>query len=94
MLRQSPLLAPTHHDIGCHLEAWFVPNRLVWDGTSSGAGVTAGDNWEDFITGGEDGNNSATLPTTASANDANWRIGSLADHFDLPDLIVTGKHQQ
>ncbi len=54
-LRSMPLLAPVMHSVTIGINHFFVPNRLVWTGTS-------GDNWEDFITGGNDGNNAATIP--------------------------------
>ncbi len=53
--RVMPMLAPVMHQVTIGINHWFVPNRLVWTGA-------AGDNWEDFITGGNDGNNSATIP--------------------------------
>lgn len=53
--RLMPMLAPVMHQVTIGINHWFVPNRLVWTGA-------AGDNWEDFITGGNDGNNAAVIP--------------------------------
>lgn len=50
-IRLAPMLAPLMHRINCYVHYFFVPNRLVWDG------------WEDFITGGEDGQNSDVVPS-------------------------------
>ncbi|MBA7539828.1 hypothetical protein ES705_32113 [subsurface metagenome] len=44
MLRLAPMLAPVMHRINVFTHFFFVPNRLVWD------------EWEDFITGGREGN--------------------------------------
>ena len=53
--RLMPMLAPVMHQVTIGINHWFIPNRLVWTGA-------AGDNWEDFITGGNDGNNAAVIP--------------------------------
>jgi len=54
-LRSMPLLAPVMHSVTIGINHFFVPNRLVWNAASP-------DNWEEFITGGNDGNNAATIP--------------------------------
>lgn len=43
MLRLAPMLAPMMHRVNVYTHFFFVPNRLLWN------------NWEDFITGGENG---------------------------------------
>ncbi len=50
-----PLLAPVMHSVTVGINHWFVPNRLVWNAASP-------NNWEEFITGGNDGNNAAVIP--------------------------------
>lgn len=50
VIRLSPMVAPVMHPITVRLHHWFVPNRIVWDG------------WEEFITGGPDGNDAKTIP--------------------------------
>ncbi|AXL15476.1 major capsid protein [Microviridae sp.] len=50
LIRVSPLLAPVMHPVRVRIHHWFVPNRLIWD------------NWEKFITGGEDGDFTTTPP--------------------------------
>lgn len=69
--RVAPLVAPVMHRVQQQLYTFFVPNRLLWD------------NWEEFITGGPDGNN-ASIPPTVSITPT---VGSLADYFGLP---ITG----
>jgi len=51
LVRCSPLNTPVMHPVDVRTHHWFVPHRLVWD------------DWEDFITGGEDGNNASVFPT-------------------------------
>ncbi len=43
LVRFNPMLAPLMHRVDVYTHFFFIPNRLVWD------------EWEDFITGGEDG---------------------------------------
>lgn len=50
LVRASPLLAPVMHPVDVRIHHWFVPHRLVWDA------------WEDFITGGEDGEDDSSFP--------------------------------
>lgn len=51
LIRVSPMQAPVMHPVTVRLHHFFVPHRIVWDG------------WENFITGGPDGNDSSTIPT-------------------------------
>lgn len=44
LVRLSPMSAPVMHGMSVRVHHWFVPHRIVWEG------------WEDFITGGKDGN--------------------------------------
>ena len=55
LVRSMPLLAPVMHSVTIGINHFFVPNRLVWNAASP-------NNWEEFITGGNDGNNAATIP--------------------------------
>jgi hypothetical protein len=43
LVRFNPMIAPLMHRVDVYTHYFFVPNRLIWD------------EWEDFITGGEDG---------------------------------------
>ena len=51
LVRVSPLVSPVMHPVHVRIHHWFVPHRLVMD------------DFEDFITGGPDGNDSTTFPT-------------------------------
>lgn len=69
LIRVSPMLAPVMHPCTVRFHHWFVPYRILWDG------------FEDFITGGEDGNNADALPQLAmTSNDVE---GELADHLGI-----------
>ena len=50
IIRFQPLVAPILHEINVFVHYFFVPYRLLWS------------DWEKFITGGEDGTFTATLP--------------------------------
>ncbi|AXL14933.1 major capsid protein [Microviridae sp.] len=71
MIRLAPMLAPIMHSINVYTHFFYVPNRILWD------------NWEDFITGGEDGTKEPAFPiVTLNMNDT--PNSSLADYMGLP----------
>lgn len=74
LVRFSPLLAPMMHNVDFKLDYFFVPYRLVWD------------EWKDFITGGEDGNDLPSYPRFRlwSGFSQFLNKGSLADYLGLP----------
>lgn len=72
LVRASPLLAPVMHPVHARVHHWFVPHRLVWDG------------WEDFITGGPDGDDVSTFPTITLGGGSGAAVGSLADYLGCP----------
>lgn len=77
LLRCSPMFAPVMHPVHAKIHHWFVPHRLVWE------------DWEDFITGGPDGNNASVFPTITFASGV--AVGSLADYLGVPpDLTAPG----
>lgn len=55
LIRVSPLNTPVMHPVSVRLHHWFVPNRIVWPESENGG-------WEQFITGGPDGDNAQTPP--------------------------------
>lgn len=77
-MRFAPMLAPIMHRVNVYTHFFFVPNRIVWD------------NWEEFITGGEDGNSMPVHPfinmpdVAGGESSALLQNGSLADYFGLP----------
>lgn len=84
LLRFSPLIAPVMHDINVYTHYFYVPFRLLWD------------EYEDFITGGKDGNAAPIFPrlgvlhktgvgeTTWQDTKGLWKRGSLADYLNYP----------
>lgn len=70
LIRFSPLLAPPMHPVHCSISHWYVPNRLIMD------------DWEDFITGGPDGNDDTVLPYISAPGGV--AVGSLADYLGVP----------
>lgn len=78
-LRVTPMVAPVMHPCHVILHHWFVPNRLIWD------------DWEKFITGGEDGLDASVHPfINLGPGQSAGPAGSLADHLGVPiDKIAT-----
>ncbi len=76
-LRLSPMAAPVMHPVSLRIHHFFVPHRLTWP-TEGVIGSKTG--FEEFITGGEDGNDTQTVPNipTTGVN------GDLMDYLGLP----------
>ena len=73
VVRYQPLVAPILHEVNVYTHYYFVPYRLLWN------------QWEEFITGGADGQSSAVLPRWSPSNNAE---GSLWDYLGLPTGVV------
>jgi hypothetical protein len=74
MVRFAPLVAPLMHQVSVHTHFFFVPNRLVWP------------NWENFITGGEDGADTSVHPYVDIdiSDSTSFPTGCNADYMGLP----------
>lgn len=83
MCRTMPLVSPAFGSLKAYVHYFFVPNRLLWD------------QWEDFITGGETGEDRPVPPyvsyadlikdtSTRSGNNENTGLNALWDYFGLP----------
>ena len=57
LVKLAPLIAPIMHRVDCFTHYFFVPNRLVWSG------------WEEFITGGPDGQSVIQPPFFRTGSD-------------------------
>ena len=68
-LRCQPLVAPIMDHLIVEIDYFFVPYRLLFD------------NWEQFITGGKDGNYTTSLPTMSWTNAVK---GTFWDYLGLP----------
>jgi len=73
VVRFQPMIAPVLHEINMYVHYFFVPYRLLWE------------DWEEFISGGTDGDDSSVLPTWDPSNTA---IGSLWDYLGFPTGII------
>lgn len=73
LVRASPLLAPVMHPFHVRVHHWFVPFRLIWE------------DWEDFITGGSDGEDASVPPTIT----ANFAAGALGDYLGVPPGVAS-----
>lgn len=73
-LRFAPLTAPIMQNIDVFVHFFFVPYRLIWD------------DWEEFITAGEDGMSAPELPNISySAIPKEFTFnGTLADYLGIP----------
>jgi len=56
LVRAAPLNTPVMHPVQIRVHHFFCPNRMLWSG------------WEDFITGGPDGNDASEIPVIAGPN--------------------------
>ena len=83
MCRTMPLVSPAFGSLKAYIHYFFVPNRLLWD------------QWEDFITGGEDGTDRPVPPYVTYGDlitdqknrfsqTKNVGQGSLFDYFGIP----------
>ncbi len=74
MLRFAPMIAPIMHQVSVYTHFFFVPNRILWA------------NWEDFISGGEDGYSNPAFPQIYPdlGDQFNVKPGSLPDYMGLP----------
>lgn len=71
MVRLAPMVAPVMHRANIYMHYFFVPNRILWD------------NWESFITGGVDGNDTSVHPRIPYIAD-DFVPGQLPDYFNIP----------
>jgi hypothetical protein len=78
LIRVSPLMTPVMHPVRVRFHHWYVPLRLLWE------------DFEDFITGGDDGLQTPEHPyidlTGAVAE------GSLLDYLGIPPATYSGLH--
>ncbi len=72
LVRVTPLAAPIMHQVTARIHHWNVPNRIVADND--------GRDWENFITGGPDGQDTSTVPTIQTTGTPN----DLLDYMGLP----------
>jgi len=71
MVRIAPMLAPLYHRMDVYTHYFFVPNRIIYN------------EWETFITGGQDGLQAPVHPSLNLTN-ASFSDSSLFDYMGLP----------
>jgi len=80
LVRFTPMIAPIMHEVNAYIHYFFVPYRLLWPKPDyEEAGLEEG-NWEEFITGGVQGDNDDTIPKW-SDNTYTAAANSLFDYF-------------
>ena len=72
LTRFAPLITPIMHKASVYCHFFFVPNRILWS------------NWENFISGGEDGLADPTFPTINLTVPSEYGVSSLSDYMGLP----------
>lgn len=75
LVRVTPLVTPVMHPVHVRIHHWYVPHRLVWE------------DWEDFITGGSDGEDASVHPTITFSGGTGAAVGSLADYLGVTPLV-------
>ena len=78
VIRFQPLVAPILHEINAYVHYFFVPTRLLWD------------NWDNFITGGKNGDDSSVLPRFSIDSSSDYSKYSLWDYFGFPPGVLPG----
>lgn len=77
--RLEALLAPAMHRIDLYQHYFYVPKRILFD------------KWEQFITGGPDGNDDTVAPYMVAPT-GGYEVGSLQDYLGLPVGVSGYKH--
>lgn len=71
-MRLMPLASPVMHRVNVFTHFFFVPYRLIWD------------NYQKFITGGDDGSQNAVMPyIQLNDNNSLLEAGTLADYLGI-----------
>ena len=76
LARVTPLAAPVMHEVDLEVRHYYAPNRVLWDDND-------GTDWEEFITGGEDGMNADTVPTISTTGITE---GDALCHMGIPTV--------
>lgn len=75
-LKLTPLLAPIFHRVDAYMHYFFVPHRLTFNADQK--------QWENFITGGQNGTDAPAMPTFALSGAI--RTSRLSDYLGLPPM--------
>lgn len=77
VVKVTPMVAPIMHSVSVFTHYFFVPYRLIWK------------NWENFITGGEDGKD-ASVPPYIVSPEGGFEKHSQNDYYGHPTQLATG----
>lgn len=78
LIRLSPLLAPMMHQVNVRIHHFFVPHRLIWD------------EFEEFITGGDNGLGDGSVFPTITIPGGGYAVGTLGDYLGIPTTVGAG----
>jgi len=78
LLRTLPLNAPVMHPVHVRIHHFYVPTRIIWP------------EFEQFITGGDDGEDATVAPYVTAPTDG-FAESSLADFLGIRPLSGTGR---
>lgn len=76
LVRCAPVVTPVMHPVSVRFHHFFVPNRIMWA------------NWENFITGGQNGLDTTVHPSISIS--ANAAVSSLLDYLGIPTAGYAG----
>lgn len=77
VVRAAPMLAPIMHKVDLFTHSFFVPMRLLWE------------DWENFITGGKNGDDASVKPTIKFPNGV--AENSLGDYLGFPTGVANSE---
>lgn len=80
VLRFTPLVAPILHEVDVYVHYFFVPDRLCYNTTNW---PTDYGTWEEYITGGVDGNDDSP-PLYYNPGPTGFAKGGIGDYFGMP----------
>lgn len=77
LIRLAPQVFPTMHQVDAYIHYFYVPSRILMD------------KWEDFITGGEDGESTIVAPyiKLPTPDPTNGYQGTLLDYMGVPNQV-------
>lgn len=84
VVRANPMIAPILHEINCYVHYFFVPLRLLWPKPSLDGSSQEPGSWEDFFTGGQEGDLNPVKPKWITTKVGVDNVHSLWDYFGFP----------
>lgn len=81
LVNTATMSSPVYGRIDARIDYFFVPYRLLWD------------DWKDFITGGEDGQQKPTFPMLQLNDTSTINVGSIFDYMGIPPTTQFGVDQ-